>query len=321
MSAASVILWALVRGKRMVDLSIIIVNWNTRNLLFQCLESVYESAGRLNLEVIVVDNASTDGSVEMVQEQFPHVRLVENRKNAGFAAANNQAMRISKGDYICLLNSDTVVLGNALEKAVAFMQSHPDVGALSPRLLNEDGSLQDFPKSYPTLANELSRMLRIYNCVTWSKRKGLVTSGEYTREVDRVKGACLLVQRQVVGSVGGMAEDYFMYAEEDDWCYRIKRQGWKIYYYPEARVVHYGGSSIKQVSHQMFLRLHQSKLLFFRRYYSPTSVWLLRVIWWIGYRVRLAFVSLLWMLGGKASEAWNRKRKEYRALLHGLASW
>jgi len=304
-----------------VDVSIIIVNWNTRDLLAQCLQSVYDTVNDLDFEVIVVDNASADGSVAMVQERFPRVQLIENQENIGFAAANNQAMQISRGNYVWLLNSDTIVLNDALEKMVAFMQAHPEIGAISSRLLNKDGSLQDFPKTYPTLINELSRALYIYNFVTWLKRRGMVSRGERTREVDRIKGASMLVRRQTINAVGGMSEDYFMYAEEDDWCFRIKRQGWKIYYYPKAEVIHYEGSSVKQISHSMFLRLHQSKLLFFRRYYGPTSVQLLKGIWLTGYGVRLAVVSLLWVMGGKASKALNGKRKNYQALLRSLVSW
>jgi len=223
-------------------LSIIILNWNTRALLRQCLNSL-TSEDVSNDEIIIIDNASTDGSPQMVQETFPQVELLINSKNLGFTIANNQGIKIAHGRYILLLNSDTLASRAALDNLVHFMDTHPGVGACSPRLLRPDG----IPQSYafgkdPTLGYLLARGFnqivfhrQLHN---WSIEKPL--------EVDWVSGACLMVRREVIDQVGGLDENIFMYFEDNDWCLRIRQAGWKVYYVPQIEITHIGGQSVNQ---------------------------------------------------------------------------
>lgn len=242
------------------DLSVIIVNWNTRQLLLDCLRSLVTS--HLQLEVFVVDNASSDNSVAAVRANFPDVRVIENVVNRGFAAANNQAISQSRGRYVLLLNSDTVVLTGALERLVAFADAHPTVGVVGAQLLNGDGTLQPSWAAFPSLLSELlGKNLR-------SRRPYAKIAGGMAYAVDWVGGAALLTRRAAIEQAGLLDEHYFMYSEETDWCYRIKQCGWEICYLPTASVVHFGGQSSRQASLRMKTELYRSKLRFFEQHYG-----------------------------------------------------
>ncbi len=257
-----------------LDLSIIIVSWNTRELLAQCLESVYATVHLPTFEVLVVDNASRDGSAEMVRERFPWVRLIENRENVGFARANNQAMRVCHGEFILLLNSDTVVLPDAIEVLLNFMRRYASVGACGPRLVNADGSVQVSCGKLPTFSQlmlDLTGLSRVNDSAS-------VPVGAKPRRVGGVQGACLLIRREAIGDVGLLDEDYFMYTEEVDWCYRASIVGWGLCYVPAARVIHYGGQSAARAPVQKRTQLYGSKLLFVRKHYGRARYELLRFI-------------------------------------------
>jgi len=237
------------KGKGLLDLSISIVNWNTKDILRNCLMSIYESTHRIRYEIFVVDNASSDGSPKMVEKEFPQVKLIRNKENLGFAKANNQVIRLSNGRYILLLNSDTIVLNGALDKMVEFMNDHPDAGAAGCKLLGSDGSLQKSINKFPSLF-----------CQCWGKSlfpaffpkiKFSYVIDEphfYSRiqEVDWVTGAFLILSRSAIKQIGLLDENFFMYAEDTDLCWRIKKEGWKVYFYPRVKVVHLGGVSIKK---------------------------------------------------------------------------
>lgn len=261
----------------MIDLSVILVNWNTRQILQDCLESIYAQTKGISLEVIVVDNASTDGSAEMVRTLYKDVRLIVNNANRGFAAANNQGIAWAQGTYILLLNSDTVVLDNALYKAVEFAQRHPEAGIVGCRVLNADRSLQPSCFMWPSLLNlfllttYLSRLFKRSRFfgrerMTWWDRSD-------EREVEVVTGCFLLMRRRVIDSIGVLDEDYFMYGEETDFCYRAHEAGWRIMFTPEAEIVHLGGASSKQVRPEMMLQLRGSILLFFKKHRSAPVYW------------------------------------------------
>lgn len=303
-----------------MDLSIAIVNWNTCDLLEQCLASIYENVTKLEYEVIVVDNASQDGSVEMVRRRFPQVTLIENNENLGFVQANNQAMKRSIGDCLLLLNSDTLVLPSALEKMLNFMQTHPDVGALSCKLLDEKGVTDHFPKTFPTLCSEASWLLWLNGLFDHMTKYGFLDRYR-VGEVDRIKGACMMVRREVIESVGLMEEQLFMFAEEDDWCFRIRKHGWKVYYLPDAEIIHYQGASVKQASQKMFLQLHKSKVAFFRKHYGPFSAVLLKIVYLAGYSLRLGVISLIGLTSRRSADKARTRRRHYTKLLQELPSW
>ncbi|MDH4136450.1 MAG: glycosyltransferase family 2 protein, partial [Anaerolineae bacterium] len=251
---------SIVEGVTMIpDVSIIIVNWNTKDLLAQCLQSVYDTVSDLAFEVIVVDNASTDGSPTMVRDHFPQARLIENRKNEGFARANNQAICASHGRYLLLLNSDTITQPGALEAMVHFADRHPEAGIVGCKLLNADGSLQPSWAQFPTFCSELMGH-------NFRRRRPMADGLAY--EVDWVGGACLLARRKAIEMVELLDEDFFMYSEETDWCFRMVRNGWKVYYLPGAEVIHFGGGSSQRASDEMLMQLYQSKLRFFRKHYG-----------------------------------------------------
>jgi GT2 family glycosyltransferase len=230
-----------------VDVSIIVVNWNTCCLLAQCLQSVQAQILSPDFEVIVVDNASTDDSREMVRRDFPQVKLIVNSENRGFSAANNQGIAVAQGRYVLLLNSDTIVLDKAIEKTVAFADRYPDTAVTGCRVLNPDRSLQITCFMFPSLLNwflhstylcQLFPQNRFFGRerMTWWARND-------EREVEVVTGCYMLVRRAAIDQVGMMDERFFMYAEETDWCFRFIANGWKIRFTPDAQIIHFGGGS------------------------------------------------------------------------------
>ncbi len=253
----------------MTKLSIIIVSWNVRALLRNCLLSVQEQAhelGPAGVEVIVVDNASRDGTATMLRDDFPWVRLIENDANRGFAQANNLGIRQSSGTYTLLLNPDTELCPGALAQLVALMESRPEAGAAGAYLLNPDHSMQPSCSPFPTLFREfwfLTHLDDLYPLATYPAERWPAGA---PRAVDVVKGAALIVRRDVVERVGLLDEGFFMYTEEVDWCRRIKDAGWEIYWVPAAQVVHYGGQSTRLQADQMFIELYRSKLQYFRKH-------------------------------------------------------
>ncbi len=260
----------------MLDLSISIVNWNTRDLLRNCLRSIYETTHQISYEIFVVDNASSDGSYQMIEREFPQVRLLRNEENLGFAQANNQALKRSQGRYILLLNPDTIVLERAFAKMVEFMDGNPKVGALGPRILNEDRSLQFSCYSFPTISTFLFHITHLDTLFPKNRLMGKYRMSYWDhndiREVDWVTGACLMVRQEVIQRIGLLDEDYFMFSEDLDWCYRIKRLGWKVYYLPKAEVIHLRSQATQRDRERMETATHITRLLFFSKHYDVLRV-------------------------------------------------
>lgn len=260
------------------DLSAIIVNWNTKRLLRNCLSSVYAQGHGITYEVLVVDNGSSDGSTEMVETEFPQTRLLRNIENVGFAKANNQAIELSKGRYVLLLNSDTVVLDGALQTLVRFMDQYADAGAAGCKLVNEQGALEYSCRSFPRpkVAFFLNhpwasvpfgdRWFQDYLLLDWEHNT--------VRPVDFVTGACLIVRRECIQEVGLLDEAFFMMVEDVDWCYRIRKGGWEIYYVPSAEVIHIKGASYANDANgrRMRLEAHRSMIRFFKKHYQMGTV-------------------------------------------------
>lgn len=254
-------------------LSIVIVNWNTRNLLRNCLKSVQEETN-VSHEVWVVDNGSTDGSPEMVRNEFPDVHLIANEDNKGFAAANNQALPLCHGQYVLLLNSDTIVLEGALDKMVGHMHAHPHVGGLGCTLLNADGSLQPSAHQFYSTARSLVENRLVQS--VWRKRhpnSPLLEFWDHSsiRKVDWVCGAVLMLRREVLHDVGLLDDSFFMYGEEIDWQMRMNKAGHQIWFMPDARIVHYGGGSSAQAVTQMKRMEYKSREMFVAKHYSPAA--------------------------------------------------
>lgn len=302
----------------MTSLSIVIVNWNTRDLLAQCLRTVYATVKRDDFEVIVVDNASTDGSAEMLRERFPQAYLISNADNVGFARANNQAARESTGRYLAFLNSDTLVLPSALDTAVAYMDQHGDVGIIAPRLLNPDGSLQASCAHFPNLWREfmiLSGLGRRW--VDPDYPFHATPKGDETVEIDYARGACLIGRRQAVEPVGFFDEGYFMYSEEIDLCLAVKRNGWRLIYLPAAQIIHYKGKSSQQARQEMLVQFYRSQVRFFYKHQGSTRAWALRQLIRITLGTKVAYLALCRALS-RASETQRRTLGNLRYVLSQL---
>ena len=259
-----------------MDLSVIIVNWNTDALLRNCMRSVYGTIEGLAFEAIVVDNASADGSVAMLKVEFPQVRRIENYDNRGFAAANNQAFRAMTGRYALLLNSDTVLTEGGVPELFAFMEEHPEAVMACGQLLNADGSKQNSIARFPTLPSLLVNMPLLETLFPDrypSKRQDY----RHPIEVDSCIGACLIVRKSAIDGVGGFDERYFFFFEETDWARTMRQAGGKIYHVPTARIYHLQGKSVG-TSVRSRMHFYRSRYLYFMKWESPARSLLAAVL-------------------------------------------
>ena len=234
--------------KRIPDVSIVIVNWNTVNLLRDCIESIIEQTPEGTYEVIVVDNGSTDGSVEMIKRCFPEVVLIENTANVGFVKGNNQGFARCRGRYVLLLNSDTVILDGAIQKTVQYAETNSQIGVVGCRLQYEDGSFQNSCFRFPGIPGSILNAIGLsqtFPSLNWDRYGNADHSWETPVPVDCVMGSFLMVERELLEKIGYLDEAFFMYAEETDLCYRVRQQGKKVMYYPGASIIHYYGGSQK----------------------------------------------------------------------------
>lgn len=296
----------------MADLSIIIVSWNTRDLLRACLKSIYAQRSGLDFEVFVIDNASRDGSPQMVRRDFPKVQLFKNAENLGFARACNQGLRRAQGCYVVLLNPDTRLLDDAFGHMVAFLDKHPDIGALGPRIVDADGSVDvRCARRLPTLAGEFFEKTRLDRRYPHSRLFGryLMTYWDHndSRDVEALSGACLMVRREALEQVGGLDEGFFMYGEDIDWCYRIRQAGWRVFYYSDAQIMHLGSQSTNLVYEDMGIEALWSLNRFFQKHYGLTYA--------VAHRFLIASISLAKQLGFIGGWLFSRNRVYYRAKL------
>jgi len=272
----------------MIDLSIIIVNYNGEKYLKECLGSVYARTRKSSFEVIFVDNNSTDLSVELVKSKFRQVKIIENRSNLGFCKANNQGIAVSEGKYIVLLNTDTIIEEGALDILVKFMNASPKAGACGPKLLNPDGSPQ-------------------HQGGLFARRFWL---SDKPSKVSYVVGACLLVRREVVDIVGGLDENFFFSNDDLDWCRRIRKTGWDIYFIPQARVIHFGGFTTKKFSVKPFVEGFRGGLYFCKKHYGLLA--------YLIYRLLLVVAMLLAVAGAGLAYPFLKNKQKLNAFLQIL---
>lgn len=269
-------------GSNGLTLSVAIVNWNTRQMLLDALDSIYKAPPALPFEVIVVDNASADGSAPAVAERFPQVVLIANTDNTGYAEGNNQAIKIAKAAYILLLNPDVLLPAGGLESVVGFMEAHPEAGALGVRQIHPDGKLQRSVRGFPTPVTVLWELLGLSRLFPNSRLFGAyrMTWFDYRQvaEVDQPMGTFLLMRRAVVEQVGMLDEAFPIFFNEVDWCLRCKRAGWKIYFTPEVEIIHYGGASTTQVGAAMAWESRRGLLQFYAKHYAAARFWPLRAL-------------------------------------------
>ncbi|MEW6252452.1 MAG: glycosyltransferase family 2 protein [Planctomycetota bacterium] len=295
----------------MIDVSIIIVSYNTRDLTLACLRSVYAQAHDVSSEVLVVDNASTDGSAAVIATEFPNVRLWALDANLGFAAANNLAARHAVGEWLLLLNPDTLVLPNAIPSLVRFAESHPRAAVVGGRALNADGSLQPNCFEPPNLWDLWVNALGLHRLAPRSRVFGrerlLHRDYDQPMRVPVVAGCFMLVRQAAIQEVGLLDEAFFMYAEEVDWCVRFRRHGWQVWYTPAATLIHYGGVSAAYDPHATRTYARQSLLRFLRKYHGQTYV--------AGCQTAIATGRLL-----RAIWSCTRRRREPVALCRAVES-
>lgn len=296
----------------MKDLSVVIVTFNAIKHIENCLESIYKTTPLSLIEIIVSDNNSTDGTLALIRQKFPMVRLIENSCNIGFGPANNRGAEHCNGNYILFLNDDTIVLEESLTKLIKFMDDHQDVGAMGPKLLNQDLSLQPSMSKYPSvwrnivyalfpgaylLNNEKVRNFLSMFSSRFRSNLGRYGSHDKACDTDFPKGACLLVRRSVIEQVGLFDENIFFFSEEAELCYRIKKKGWRVVFYPDAQVIHLGGSSsgreVDKIPGRRFIQKHKSNLYFFEKHGTQMDAIAYKTGVASALSVRLILLSLL----------------------------
>lgn len=283
----------------MTELSIIIVNYNTRDYLRGCLDSIRASRLSRPAEVLVVDNASQDGSAGLVGEHYPEVSLIENPENRGYAQANNLALGRAKGRYLLLLNSDTVLPPEALQTLIDVMDARPEIGSIGPKLVRANGELDwACRRSFPTPTRSFYKLFGLSRLFPRSRTFGAYNltylDPDQETEVDSVVGAFMMVRREAHRQAGPMDEDFFLYGEDLDWAYRIKQAGWINYYYPRVEVLHYKRASTRQFRARSQFEFYRAMYLFYQKHFRPgTPLWLhALVMTGLGLRWGLALLEL-----------------------------
>jgi N-acetylglucosaminyl-diphospho-decaprenol L-rhamnosyltransferase len=301
-------------------LSIIIVNWNTRQHLLECLESIFANPTSAEFEVVVVDNASTDGSAEAVAGTYPQVKLIRSSENMGFARANNRAVAITASQYWLLLNPDTLVHAAAIDRLLQYLAEHSYVAAVGPMLLNPDGSGQLSIWRRPTLFREWWRLFHLDRLYPLSEYPPSTLTSQRARRVDILHGACLLLRCNVVQAMGLFDEDYFVFSEEIDLCDRLGRAGWELHWVPEAVVTHKGSQSTRQVADAMFIELYRNKINFFRKRRGRLAALLYKLILLQAALARYLVGQMLRLLHPHWHNQWIDTARQYRMLMAVLPS-
>jgi hypothetical protein len=303
----------------MLDLSIIIVNWNTQDILRDCLRSIYEQGCERDIEVIVIDNASTDGSVEMVKKDFPQVTLIENSRNLGFARANNIGIHQSSGRYICLVNSDVIVLNGCIEKLISFMDNHPAAGMVGPRILNQDRTLQPSCRHFPTIWNNLCQALGLNKLFPksrfFSETFMNYWAHDIVQKVDVLSGCFWMVRREALNKVGLLDEDFFIYGEDLDWCRRFHHAGWDIIFYPNAETIHTGAASSNNDPIRFYIEMQKADLHYWQKHHGSIGRTVYAAIIFLRHLLRLVPMGLLYIFRPSHRETISFKLKRSLACI------
>jgi len=273
-----------------MDLSVIISTYKERELLKKCLESVFASTTNFAFEVIVTDSGSFDGSVEMVRNDFPKVKVLDNQKNLGFAGVNNVAIKQAIGKYILLLNADTQVRANTFDASIKYMDAQPEVGAMGAKVLLPNGELDKAcRRKFP---NPWNSFLRLFGLKKFSNYN-INTPIDQETEVDAIMGAYFLIRKSVVDQVGMLDEEFFMYGEDLDWCWRIKEAGHKIMYYPQAEITHFKYGASKLIPFRTIKWAHKAMKIFYHKHQAEKHYWLFNQIVYFGITLRMFLVLVM----------------------------
>jgi GT2 family glycosyltransferase len=286
-------------GEQTLDLSIIIVNWKSVDFLQACLTAIYKNVRGISFEVLVIDNASFDGSIELLRQRFPDVVAIQSQENMGFARANNYCFAQSKGENVLFLNPDTEIVGPALQTMVHYLQNTPGVGAVGPKLLNSDRSVQtSCIQRFPTILNQLLDSEELRRRFPSSSLWGmgpLMSASPQPASVDAISGACLMVKRNIFAEAGRFDEGYFMYSEDVDLCFKVRKRGFRTCYIPTALVMHHGGQSSAShpQSHFAAIMTRESLFRFMWRQYGPVYACTYRTTVALAAIIRLLLIAIL----------------------------
>jgi len=308
-----------------MDISIIILSWNDRQHLEECLSSLFNGAQSRSLEVIVVDNASTDGSLEMVENRFPNVRLVKNQENLGFASGNNLGVMASTGHYICLLNSDIRVCTGCIDRLADYLDQHPDIGIVGPRILNADMTHQSSCRTYPNLWNNFCSATGLASSLGETKffsgEHMFYFKGDRILDVDVLVGCFWMARREAVNQFGLLDEGFFMYAEDVDWCKRCRDAGWRVVFFPEAQAIHYrGGSSAKQDPVWVAVTQQRSILRYWQKHHGVVGRFSIACLIFIHKAIRLGAASVNRLIRPSRREESGVRIRVFSACLRSLFS-
>lgn len=272
------------------DLSIVIVSWNARKYVAECLDSLQSANGTSSVEIIVVDNASNDGTADLVRDRFPQVRLVETGGNIGFSRGNNVGVRLAKGKYICLINPDVNIPPDCLHKMYSFMEQNPEIGLLGPKMLAANGLTARSGMRFPTLWNVFLRAIAADGFLRGSSTGNwLMTDFQFdrTRDMDVLNGWFWMARREAVNEVGLLDEDFFMYAEDLDWCKRFHSHKWRVVFYSEAEAVHYGGGCSSNDPLRFSVEQQRANMQYWAKYHNRASLLLYAIAVWFGHAMRM----------------------------------
>ncbi|TVR18544.1 MAG: glycosyltransferase family 2 protein [Anaerolineaceae bacterium] len=305
----------------MITLSIIIVSWNVRDLLRDCLHSIRENADGLSYEIIVVDSASTDDTPAMIRDEFPDVVLLAQTENVGFTRGNNIGLEAARGRYLFLLNPDTVILGDAMQKMIDHLEAHPEVGIIGPHTRNTDGTHQSTRRRFPNWQTAFfeSTWLQPYAPRRVLDRYYMHDiDDDAVAGVDWVQGSALLARRAVYEQIGGLDTGYVMFFEEVDWCKRAASAGWDAAYMGTGRIIHHGGKSTEQVQARKHIHFNESKLRYYRKHHGAGMAWALRVFLLLNYATQIMIEGAKALVGHKRDMRTERIRVYWRVLRSGL---
>ena len=308
---------------RRIDLSIVIVTWNARDYTLQCLKSLQQQDSALSTETIVVDNASSDGTADMIRKDFPHVKLVENDCNHGFPKGSNVGIRLAKGKYIFLINPDVIVRPTCLGRMVRYMEQDPSIGLLGPRILAPDGAVQRSTMRFPTVWNSFCRALALDSLFKGSKTFGGFLMSDFAHDkamdVDILNGCFWLVRREALNRVGLLDEQIFMYADDLDWCYRFHEAGLRVVFYPQAEAVHYGGGTTASAPTFYYIEKQRSNLQFWKKHHGRPAVFGYLLTVWLHEVVQVLGHGALYCFKGSARHDASLKVRRSLACLSWLS--
>jgi GT2 family glycosyltransferase len=284
----------------MTDISIVIVSWNAKKYLEECLTSLARSEGGLSIEIIVADNASSDGSDEMVRSQFPYVKLIQTGANLGFSKGNNVAIPLATGKYVCLINSDVNVPPGCLQKMFRYMEENATVGLIGPRMQLPDGLVHRSGMRFPSTWNIFLRAVALDSLFKGSGFFGGYLMSDFqfdqTRDIDVLNGWFWMARREAASQVGLLDEQFFMYGEDIDWCKRFHLAGWRVVFFAGAEALHYGGASSSNAPLRFFVEMQRANLQYWKKYHGRTSLFFYLFYGFLNYSIRLIAWGLLYIV-------------------------